>query len=434
MPKVSPTMTHGVLVSWKKSVGDHFEEDEEIAEVESDKSTQPLRAFDEGYLARILVEEGTSDVPVGKPVGVTVEEENMIAAFKDFKLPDESHEMEDSSKENGDESSSKSVDETVPSRSERSTYNGPMSPALVRLLNQYPNLDLGNIEASGPKGRILKGDVLAAIEKGTAFTNEENKEKKMRGKQRQKTQKRQTVTKAPEENFGRRLRYTDVPLSSMRRTIARRLTEAKQSIPHFYVTKEYELDELLFLRKKLNARPSAPSLSVNDFLIKAAALALKAEPTVNSRWDTKAQKPVSNSSIDISMAVSIPGGLITPIIKNADQKSVSTIAAEAKDLAARAREGRLLDEEYIGGTFSTSNLGMYGVSRFSAVINPPHSGNLAIGGGKAKLLPSDDGSYRKATVGVAQLSADRRVIDEVSAAKFMNAFLQYLSEPEMMIG
>ena len=439
MPKVSPTMTHGVLVSWKKNVGDHFEEDEELAEVESDKSTEPLRATDEGYLAKILVEEGSNDIPVGQIVGVAVEEEDMVKAFKDFSLPaqgDDKKEAEENKqveeqKEQSKEASSSEGGEVA---AEEKKYDGPMSPALVRLLNQYPTLQLGRVKPTGPKGRILKGDVLAAIEAGEALkptestSGKESKEQKISRTTKSQASKESTSETPPV----RRRKHTDTTLSSMRRTIARRLAESKQTIPHFYTSRKYELDLLLELRKRLNEK-SSTSISVNDFVIKAAAMALRQEPEVNSSWDNTSFEVKSNDSIDISMAVSIPKGLITPIVKRAASKSLSEIAAETKDLVARARKGELNEEEYLGGTFSTSNLGMFGTSSFSAVINPPQSAILAVGGGSPKIVLDADGIPRKATVGLAQLSTDARVVQAVSAAKFMNAFADFMSNPEMMI-
>lgn len=372
MPKVSPTMTHGRFIAWKKAEGEGYSEGEEIAEVESDKATMPIEAREDGFIARIFVDPDTPDLPLGTLLAITVEEEADIAAFKDYVPPALSDSASDGSAP--PVKPADTADYVAPPASppsEATPYDGPTGPAVARLLKMHPNIDLSRVTATGPKGRILKGDVLAAIENGTAFGDDVAPAKPVAS----------TPSPVAEPSADKEGSYTDMPVSSMRRAIARRVLESKQQVPHQYGEVSYELDALLALRKRLNSSEGSPGVSVNDFVIRAAALALRRVPEMNVRYDPVLDGPVEISSVDISMAVAIPDGLILPVIFDADLLGLAGIAAATKDLATRAREGTLEPEEYEGGCFGVSNLGMFGIDHFSAIISPPQSGMLAVGGG-----------------------------------------------------
>lgn len=418
MPKVSPTMTHGRLAEWKVSEGDSISEGDIIAEVETDKATMPVEAKSDGFMARILVPADTSDIALGDVLAIIVEEKEYVSAFSDYtpRSPCVKKDTKPASDLSATPKASASPSPPLPSSASHLPSQRPnstlVSPAVARLLSEFPAIDLSRVTASGPRGIILKGDVLAAIQDGSAFGRESSV--------------------GPQDSSALNSNaYTDVPVSSMRRAIARRLTEAKTTVPHRYATTTYELDSLLALRKRLNAGDSAPSVSINDFVIRAAALALRRVPEMNAVWDEASATPVMNDSVDVAFAVAIEGGLITPIVKNADSLGLSGIAKETKRLAALAREGKLQPHEFEGGSFTTSNLGMLGVTSFSAIINPPQSGILAIGAGMPTCLPAgEDGTeMRIATIGTGTLSADARVAGEDTAARFLKEFSVCLTDP-----
>ena len=368
MPKVSPTMTAGRLVDWKKGEGEAFEEGEDIADVESDKAVMPISAREDGYMARILVPPDTADIPLGQLLAITVEEEEHIAAFKDYtpSSPDGSLASAPNAKDDPSESKTES--------SESKEYTGPLGPAVMRLLKMHPNIDVNAIKGSGPKGRILKGDVLAWIEDGSGLSGDAN----VASGRVTSTEERRTDEGIGEQT---RKRYTDIAVTGMRRSIAKRLVASKVGVPHQYTSGRFRLDEILALRKRVNDRAGGGKISVNDFVIAAVGVALRRVPEMNVRWDERSGMTVMNDRIDVSMAVAVPGGLMTPIVKDVDRRGLREIAQVTKDLGTRAREGRLEAEEFEGGCFCVSNLGMYGMSSFSAIINPPQSGILAVGSG-----------------------------------------------------
>ena len=363
---------------WKKAEGDVFREDEEIGEVESDKSTMPITARDDGFMARIFVDDDTPDLPVGTPLAITVEEEEFIEAFKTYQLPTSDTNPPTRSKpEDVIESGPEFI--SPPS----SLYTGPVGPAVTRILNQNPNIDLGLITGTGPKGRILKGDVLAAIEDGTAFSSEATKKSVEKVKVTKENAETTSAVNSSEEPTS-----IDVPVTSMRRAIAKHVVYAKKQVPHQYVSVEYELDNLLSLRKRMNSKFDVSArASLNDYIIQAAAVALVHAPKMNVHFNTTSGQVVSNDSIDISFAVSIPEGLVLPIVFGAERLGIAGIAEKTKSLIQRSRSGELQPEEYEGGTFGISNLGMFGTDQFCAIVSPPQSGMLAIGaGGKLRRL------------------------------------------------
>lgn len=369
MPKVSPTMTAGRLICWKKEEGESFEEGDEIADVESDKATMPISAREDGFMARILVQADTPDIPLGQVLAITVEEEADVAAFKDYQVPGPTAATPEKAPVPLSPSS-------TPPQPPSQEYTGPIGPAVMRLYKQFPNLNLAAIPPTGPKGRLLKGDVLLAIENGAALspsTTSTHTTKQMH------TPVPPPATPLYEENVVNN--FTDVPLSSMRKAIAKRLVQSKTTVPHRYSSATYELDALLSLRKRLNARDPLLKISVNDFVIRAVGISLRRVPEMNAHWNEANKDVVLNDTVDVSMAVAVSGGLITPIVKGVDRLGLADVARTTKELVERARAGILEPEEYEGGSFSISNLGMYGITMFSAIINPPQSGILAVGGG-----------------------------------------------------
>lgn len=381
MPKVSPTMTEGKLVTWKKREGDEIAEGEDIAEIESDKATMPISARDDGFMAKIFVQEDTADIPLGRLLAIVVEDEGDITAFKDYKENSEKADSQSAQSNVKPKAADQGSDRAGKDSPMPSTYEGPVGPAVMRLLNKYPDLNLDLVTPTGPKGRILKGDVLNAIETDTAFGPSAKAEPDSSETDSTLTETREEeeeeIASLPQPEQSERMKYTDVPISSMRRAIAKRLN--KMNVPHQYAASSFNLDALLGLRKRLNLRRDSVNISVNDFIIKAVGIALRRVPKVNVRWDNASQTAISNDSIDVSMAVAIDGGLITPIVFNADKRGLVEIAKTTKELIAKAREGTLAPEEFEGGCFSVSNLGTLGVSHFSAIINPPQSGILAVG-------------------------------------------------------
>jgi len=414
MPSLSPTMEKGNLAKWCKKVGDQVEPGDILAEVETDKATVDFEMQEDGYVAKLLVEEGAQDIALGELVAILVEDEDDVAAFKDYKP------------ESTSEASHAPVKEAAPSTPEPAqTTSSPAAPTqaatpspavtrkasgdrviaspFARKLASEGGIDISTIAGTGPGGRIVAADLDGASSAAQAF-----------------------VSSAPAS-----IAYEDIPVSQVRKVIAKRLSESKETIPHYYVTVDAEADKLLKLRSMLNTH-SESKISVNDMIIKATSLASKKVPQTNSSWQGDFIRQYSN--VDVSVAVSTPTGLITPIIKEANLKGLETISAEMKDLAARARENKLKLDEFQGGTISVSNLGMFGVSHFSAIINPPQACILAIGGSQQRVLPGDEeGKYRTANVISFTLSSDHRVVDGAEAAIWGQHFKKYIENPELML-
>jgi len=445
MPALSPTMTEGTLVKWHKQEGDEIVAGDVIAEIETDKATMEVEAVDEGRLGKILVPEGTEGVPVNQPIAILLEEGEDESALEGLQQKPAVSAPEEKREERAEapraeiaEPVSAAATPSTPAAAAPATSAGQeksgerifVSP-LARRMAEQAGLDLRQLKGSGPKGRIVKADVEAALA----------------GKPLEKAAARPaevappTAAPAPAaapagpgakelaDLLG--LKYRQEPLTNMRRTIARRLSEAKQQVPHFYLTVDCEIDALLELRKQLNERTGGEvKISVNDFVIRAAALALKQVPEANASFDESGL--LFYEQADISVAVATPAGLITPIVKQAENKGLATIAREMKDLASRAREGKLKPEEYQGGTFSVSNLGMYGVRHFQAIINPPQGCILAVGAGEQRPVVKK-GSLSIATVMSCTLSVDHRVVDGAVGAEFMAAFKKLIEDPITML-
>ncbi|MFT8861602.1 MAG: pyruvate dehydrogenase complex dihydrolipoamide acetyltransferase [Acetobacter fabarum] len=415
MPALSPTMTEGKIARWLKKEGDTVNNGDVLAEIETDKATMEVEAIEDGIFGRILVPEGTEGVAVNTPIAIMVGEGE---AVPDSAAP----------------SSTSAAPAPAPAQAgavapSAAPASAPVAPAaalqasrpanrivaspLARRIAAAKNVDLSTLKGTGPNGRIVKRDVEAAAAQPAAAPKP--------GQQ----------ANAPLPTGASRT----VPHTTMRKVIARRLSESKATIPHFYVSMDVELDALMALRSQLNALShdegqDAFKLSVNDMLIKAAALALKQVPEVNASFTEDAM--ILHEDADISVAVSLDDGLITPIVRAADRKSLKQISQEAKSLVSRARAGKLKPEEFQGGTFSISNMGMFGVKEFAAIVNPPQAAILAIAAGKRQPVVSGD-EIKVATVMTVTLSVDHRAVDGAMAAKWLSAFRNIVQAPLALV-
>ncbi len=436
MPALSPTMTEGTLATWSKQEGDTISAGDVIAEIETDKATMEFEAVDEGVLGKILVAPGTQGIAVNTPIALLLEEGEDASALDTY-----------SPGANGQAAAAPPAADPEPVPTAAPAAAAAPSPAaqvdgrvlaspLARRLAGEAGLDLAATAGSGPHGRVIKRDVEAAVAAGTGKAAPPKPAPEPVAAPAAPAAKAAAAAPAgPDakvlaDAYG--IPYQEVPNSNMRKTIARRLLEAKQTIPHFYLTVDVELDALLKLRRDLNARGEADGvkLSVNDFLIKAAALTLRKVPRANAAWTDQAM--LMFDRVDVSVAVATDEGLITPIIKDADRKGLATISSEMKDLAARAREGKLKLEEFQGGTFSISNLGMYGTREFSAIINPPQVAIMAVGAGEQRPVVRD-GALAVGTVMSCTMSSDHRVVDGAVAADFMSTFKKVVEDPIAMM-
>lgn len=414
MPALSPTMTEGNLATWKKKEGDKVKPGDVIAEIETDKATMEVEAVDEGIIGKILVPAGTEGVKVNSLIAVLLEEGEDASAIKASAAPA----APAPKAEVKPEAPVAPAASSAPAAPMPKTSTGGKvfaSPLAKRIAGQK-GIDLSGIVGTGPHGRIIRADV------------EEAKPGAGGGR-------------ASAPSFAGRGRATpettEIPLSNMRKVIAKRLLESKQTVPHFYLSVDCTLDALLAAREKINAtapkdKDGKPAfkLSVNDMVIKASAMALKEIPAANASWGETVQ--IQYNNIDISVAVATPGGLITPIIRNADQKGLAEISLEMKDLAVRARDNKLKPEEFQGGGFSISNLGMYGVKHFAAIINPPQSCILAVGAGEERVVV-EKGQFKAVQQMTVTLSVDHRVVDGAVGAEFLGAFKRYIEEPVLML-
>jgi pyruvate dehydrogenase E2 component (dihydrolipoamide acetyltransferase) len=429
MPALSPTMEEGTLAKWLVKEGDKVASGDILAEIETDKATMEFEAVDEGTVAKILVPEGTDGVKVGAPIAILAEEgEDAGAAAKAAPKADTAPPSPPKAPAAPKADATPKAPpapapvETPPAppqaaAPERAEGERVKASPLAKRLAQAQNIDLSNIQGSGPGGRIVRADVDAAAGKAPAAAA------------LVAAQAGHLVMPGVIEEA---IPHEAVKLSNVRKTIARRLTESKQQVPHIYLTVDINLDALLRLRGELNKglEPRNIKLSVNDLMIKALAQALIEVPDCNVSF--AGDQLFKYSRADISVAVSIPGGLITPIIVGADAKSVSAIATEMHDLAARARDGKLQPAEYQGGTASLSNMGMYGIKNFEAVINPPQGMIMAIGAGEKRPYVIND-SLQIATVMSATGSFDHRAIDGADGAKLMQAFKRLVENPLGML-
>jgi pyruvate dehydrogenase E2 component (dihydrolipoamide acetyltransferase) len=460
MPALSPTMEKGNLAKWLKKEGDTIKSGDVIAEIETDKATMEVEAVDEGILAKILVPAGTADVPVNQLIALIAgegEDAGQIAAGGGAAPATPAAKPAASSPQAGEVAATAAGGGAAPLPSPAaapSPHGGGMgangtrifASPLARRIAAQSGIDLSALKGSGPRGRIVEADVKAAIAGGGTTPTLSGAEIGKRLAAAPPPAPKPAPASAPvvsamADDMVRKLftpgSYVEIPHDSMRKVIARRLLESKQTVPHFYLTIDTQLDALLALREQINAAAPAMDgkpaykLSVNDMVIKAMAMALRAVPDANVTWTEGAM--LKHAHADVGVAVSIPGGLITPVIRDACHKTLSVISNEMKDLAARAKARKLLPHEYQGGTTAISNLGMFGIKDFAAVINPPHATILAVGAGEKRPVVKADGSLGVATVMTVTLSTDHRAVDGALGAELMQAFKGYIEKPMGML-
>jgi len=439
MPALSPTMEEGTLAKWLVKEGDVVKSGQILAEIETDKATMEFEAVDEGVIGKILIAEGTAGVKVNTPIAVLLDEGEDASAMAAPKAA--------AASVAAPVAAASPVVAAAPvvaaeSRAEaRPTAAAPVTGGarvfaspLARRIAKEKGLDLGSVKGSGPHGRIVRADVegaqpvAAAPVAAVAASAPSPGPAKPAAAAMPTGMAAETVMKMYADRA-----YEEVPLDGMRRTIAARLTEAKQTIPHFYLRREVRLDALMAFREQLNKQLEGRGvkLSVNDFIIKACAMALQAVPNANAVWAGDRMLRLKPS--DVAVAVAVEGGLFTPVLRDADKKSLSALSAEMKDLAGRAKTKKLAPHEYQGGSFAISNLGMMGIENFDAVINPPHGSILAVGAGIKKPVVLADGTIGVATVMSMTLSVDHRVIDGALGAEFLKAVIEALENPMVML-
>ncbi|MER9139900.1 pyruvate dehydrogenase complex dihydrolipoamide acetyltransferase [Mesorhizobium sp. M0830] len=449
MPALSPTMEEGNLSKWLVKEGDKVSPGDVIAEIETDKATMEVEAVDEGTVAKLVVPAGTEGVKVNALIAVLAAEgEDAAAAAKNGgaaepakaeapKAEAPKAEAPKAETPKAEPAATAPKAESAPVANGHATGERTFASPLARRIARDAGVDVSAVTGTGPHGRVVKADVDAAIAGGGAKAPAAKAAPAgaPAAAPAVKAMSDDQVLKLFEQGS-----YELIPHDNMRKTIARRLVEAKTTIPHFYLTLDCELDALLALRTQINAaapvkktdKGDAPAykLSVNDMVIKAMAMALKAVPDANASWTESAM--VKHKHADVGVAVSIPGGLITPIIRKADEKTLSTISNEMKDLASRARSRKLKPEEYQGGTTAVSNLGMFGIKDFAAVINPPHATILAVGAGEERAVVKN-GEIKIATVMSVTLSTDHRAVDGALGAELLVAFKRLIENPMGML-
>ena len=435
MPALSPTMETGNLTKWNVKVGDAVKSGMVLAEIETDKATMEVEAVDEGTVAKLVVAEGTADVPVNAVIAILAEEGEDVAAAAaaaEGAAPTAAKAEAPKADEKTKPAEAPKAEAPKVEAAKATEGERVFASPLARRVAKDKGLDLKSVKGSGPKGRIILRDVegAEAAPKAAAPAPQASAPATAPAPKPAGASDEMTLKLFDPQS------YELIPHDGMRKTIARRLTESKQTVPHFYVTVDVELDALLALRKQINdAAPTADGkpfykVSVNDMVIKAYALALKAVPDAHVSWTDAGM--LKHRHADVGVAVSIPGGLITPIVRHADEKSLSAISNEVKDLARRAKDRKLKPEEYQGGTTSVSNLGMFGVKDFAAVINPPHATILAVGAGEQRPVVKD-GQLAVATVMSVTLSTDHRAVDGALGAELLRAFKGFVEKPMSML-
>jgi pyruvate dehydrogenase E2 component (dihydrolipoamide acetyltransferase) len=429
MPKMGDAMEEGTLVKWLKSEGDEVSEGDPIAEIETDKVTLELEAEDSGTLAQLIADEG-QDIPVGEAIafiageGEDVPERAAGGGAEEAEEEGGEGEAQAQTATETEAPEEEGGEETAARADGRTDGHFRASP-IVRRLAQENNLDLSRIEGSGPAGRIIERDVRAAMESGTA--------QKTDGKAEVEAPEREAapqVAAAPEPT---RAPGTElVEPSRMRRVIGERMTQSKQQVPHYYATVEVEMDDLLALRKQLNEQleEQGIKLSINDFVMKAVALALKDFPNLNALWTSEGIE--LHQQVDLAMAVALEEGLITPVIRDAANETLSAISAASKDLAKRAREGALKPEEYQGGTVTISNMGMFGVESFAAIINPPQAAIVAVSSIMQRAMFKDD-EVVPVSIMKLTLSADHRISNGAEGAQYLAEVKRLLERPMTLV-
>ena len=421
MPTLSPTMTEGNLTLWVKSEGDRVSPGDVIAEIETDKATMELETVDEGILAKTLLSEGTEEIPVNTPIAIILEEgetqsdlEGMDININKVESTSDTKAVEDANVITDDLANpiqDETLNSDVNNRSGNvNTQERIKSSPLARRMAEQQKIDLALVNGSGPNGRIIRADIEAFSLPDIPVVKND-------------------IPQVYKENYSD---YEILPINNIRKVVARRLTEAKQEVPHFYLTVDCEIDNLLNVREDLNSRAKNNEfkISINDMIIKACAVALMQVPAANASWSEEGIKIYKNANI--SVAVAINDGLITPIINNANSKGLMTISNEMKELVTQAQDGTLTPDQYQGGTFSISNLGMYGVKNFQAIINPPQGCILAVGKIEKKPVVKND-EISIASIMSATLSVDHRVVDGAIGAQFLDSIKTLIEDPLGML-
>lgn len=431
MPALSPTMEEGTLAKWLVKEGDTVSSGDILAEIETDKATMEFEAVDEGVIGKILVAEGTSGVKVNEPIAVLLEEGEDASAADAAGAPAAAP-VPDAKEEAAPAKAERKPAAPAPAAPQAADGKRIFASPLARRIAADKGVDLASISGSGPKGRIVKADVEAA-QGGSAAAPAASSAAAPAQAAAPAPAAAPTVSASTIAKMYEGREYEEIALDGMRKTIAARLTEAKQTIPHFYLRRSVKLDALMKFRSQLNKQLEGRGvkLSVNDFIIKACALALQAVPDANAVW--AGDRVFKLKPSDVAVAVAIDGGLFTPVLKDAESKSLSTLSAEMKDLATRARDRKLAPHEYQGGSFAISNLGMFGIENFDAVINPPHGAILAVGAGIKQPVVNAEGEIEVATVMSMTLSVDHRVIDGALGAELLKAICENLENPMLML-
>ncbi|KAG1755161.1 pyruvate dehydrogenase [Suillus paluster] len=416
MPAMSPTMTEGGIASWKKAEGESFTAGDVLLEIETDKATIDVEAQDDGILAKIIAPDGSKNVAVGSPIAIMAEEgDDLSGAAQMASEPSSAPPPPPKEESTPQPPKAEEAPKPAPSQAKSELAKGEriFASPIAKKIALERGIPLAQVKGTGPEGRIIREDIEkyqppAAIASAVTAASSVG-----------------PATSLPE--------YTDTPVSNMRRVIGSRLTQSKQELPHYYLTVEINMDKVMKLRevfnKTLGEKDKAAKLSVNDFILKAVACALNDVPEANSAWLGEVIRQYKKA--DISVAVATPTGLITPIVKDVGSKGLATISSEAKALAKKARDGKLAPQEYQGGTFTVSNLGMYDIEHFTAIINPPQSCILAVGSTKPTIVPApeEERGFKTVNMMKATLSSDHRTVDGAVGARWMTAFKGYLENP-----
>jgi len=416
MPALSPTMEDGTLAKWFVKEGDKVEPGDLLAEIETDKATMEFEAVEEGVIEKLLVSEGTEGVKVNSAIATLSGEDNSTS--KNIGEPAASNTINNETSA----SNAKKFENNSNSKIRDRVFITP----LARRIAEQKGIDINLISGTGPHGRIIKKDL--ANLKSAPLDSVLQDHDVVKAKSISPNILESFSYDALLEIYADR-NFTEIALDGMRKTIASRLCEAKQTIPHFYLRRSVKMENLLDFRQKINKKLLDKNIkvSINDIIIKACSEALQSNPDANAIW--AGNKLIKFDSSDIAVAVSVEGGLFTPVLKDTDQKTISNISEEMKDLASRARAKKLMPTEFQGGSFAISNLGMFGIESFDAIINPPHAAILAVGTGKKKPIVLDDGSLGAATEMELSLSVDHRVIDGVLGAQLLHTIVDNLENP-----
>ncbi|MCL4677064.1 MAG: pyruvate dehydrogenase complex dihydrolipoamide acetyltransferase [Alphaproteobacteria bacterium] len=417
MPALSPTMTEGTLSRWLKAEGDKVAAGDIIAEIETDKATMEVEAVDEGVIGKILVKAGTEGVAVNTPIAILLEDGEDASAIAKAPAPAAPAPKAAASAAAPPSASKAPVSAPQTSSDGHRVFASPLAKRLAK----ESGVDMSALRGSGPHGRIVKADIERAVRQGAAPAPTA----------KSSTAPAQLTPGGDYEVNAFGMAYRKIPNNNIKKITAKRLVESKQTVPHFYLTIDCRLDALMAARQEINDQADGKyKLSVNDFLVKAAAMALKAYPPANVSWSDEAV--LQYLKADISVAVSTPNGLITPIVRNAEDKGLVQISNEVKDLAKRARDGKLKPEEFQGGSFTISNLGMFGIREFGAIINPPQACILAIGAGEQRAVV-EKGEVKVRTMMSCTLSVDHRAVDGAIGAEYLQVFKKYVENPVSML-